>query len=632
MKRPRLLRAVFLLLGVFFALPAVAADSVSVSAEVDRTAIALGDTLALTVSVSAVSEVEGPILPPSLKDGFDVLPSGKETQVQIANWQMETRSIYSYLLSPKQAGTFVIAPIAVRVGGKDYQTEAITVQIADNGGGGSGGFGPPPSPGPDPKSEGQSPPEGDSTAPYFVTAELGTSSLYVHQELLYTFRLYTREGGDIASFDMPAFKGMRVEDLVPERKFYETVGPYRYLVAEMIVALFPLKAGEIEIPPAQLEFVTQGAMGSASGGRGGLFDFPFSMGRREKKLLTTKGFKIEVQPLPEPEPENFSNLVGDFSLGVSIDRTALSAQDSAAISVELRGHGNIDEAVLPPWDLGEGLKVYDDRPETELERKPEGLFGVKRFKRAVVPLHGGDYRLPPLVLSVFNPKSGEYETLSSEDLALAVQGASGGDGAANAQRDRMPEETTNPAEETSSAAADVPRALEFEPIASLDRPTFEIESWPRAWWVVFFGFPPAVALVVGMGKVLWAHRLSRLPERQKNGAFRDLHKALAQWKREAPSVQEAGVDRELLTRVLEGLRRYFAQLYGMPAQNSAGAEWIGFVAGKISFEDEARFKAAVEAIEAAVYGGGPCRARGFREDLTAIDAILCRFDREEKRV
>ena len=99
-----------LLLASFCAAAAPAAAGVTVSAELSRPSVALGEQLVLSVTVSGEqASLPSPKLP--AMDAFNVYDSGRSQSLNFINGRISSSVVYTYVLAPRAAGKFKIPPI-----------------------------------------------------------------------------------------------------------------------------------------------------------------------------------------------------------------------------------------------------------------------------------------------------------------------------------------------------------------------------------------------------------------------------------------------------------------------------------------------------------------------------------------
>ena len=117
----------------------VSAQQSPVSAQVDRSVIALNQTVDFIITVAGGNSAR-PSLP--ALDGLTIVGTSSASQTNIVGGQISSQVSYRYTLQPTREGETTIPQVAVVVDGQLYTTEPITVQItaaATSAGNGSSG-------------------------------------------------------------------------------------------------------------------------------------------------------------------------------------------------------------------------------------------------------------------------------------------------------------------------------------------------------------------------------------------------------------------------------------------------------------------------------------------------------------
>lgn len=374
----------------------------------------------------------------------------------------------------------------------------------------------------------------------FLRSELTPATVYAGQQTTYTLWLYTQT--DVGAFQpthMPAFKGFWVKEipqpseLKPE--WLEEKGERFGRVAMLRRALFPLQAGKFTVEPTEVDLVARIA-------DIGPFGTPF--GRSETLHLKTDEMTLEVLPLPSP-PESFSGAVGDLTVSARLDREALSVGDASTLTVRVTGHGNLQSLRAPRLEVPEGLKLFPPRQEST-ERLTDGsLVSSQEWSYVLVPQRPGNFHLPAVTLSYFDPASKSYREAPTRPLEMNVSGeastaaaspASPAPGASIAATPRPSEEA---GEETPEAAAPQTESL---------RPLF-ISS------VLGAG-------ILGAGALLWRRR-------QRGSASSRL---LAHHLRGLRHVDNGAAPRETAAAIEEALRRHLEAQYSI-APGTPVSQW-----------------------------------------------------------
>jgi hypothetical protein len=370
-----------------------AAAAASIEAEIDRNEATLEHRLVLTLTVSGAANAE-PILPDLA--AFEVHPAGQSKQWNFINGRASSSVTYSYVLIPLETGEFVIGPAAVEVDGERFTSQPFTVRIRAAG-----------------AVSGQQ-------RDLFVTTQLSTTTPYVGQQVLFTWRLYRRVRIADARLDPFEFNGFLVEDLGEVREFETRVNGRTFMVSEIRKALFPQEEGELLIPATRLtcQVATRSRRSS------NLFDDVFGRIPTESKVLRSDPLQVRVRPLPDAPP-GFSGLVGSFDLAAEVSQREMQVGESVTLTLEVSGSGNVQMIPEPALPELAAVKVYDDKPGSSIQRKPSGLSGSRTFRKALVPQTAGTLTLPPVRLVYFDPSADGYRTAATAEIPMQVLPAEG---------------------------------------------------------------------------------------------------------------------------------------------------------------------------------------------------------------
>jgi hypothetical protein len=135
---------------------------------------------------------------------------------------------------------------------------------------------------------------------------------------------------------------------------------------------------------------------------------------------------VDVLPLPPP-PEalagSFDGLVGELSVGARLLPPEVSAGEAATLEVTLAGRGNLESLTAPPLPAIPGVEVLPAHEEGG-NRVVGRLVEAERVWRfPLLPERAGQWELPPISITYFDPERGEYRTTSSQAMTLAVRPA-----------------------------------------------------------------------------------------------------------------------------------------------------------------------------------------------------------------
>jgi hypothetical protein len=427
-------------------------------ATVDRERVEVGQTLVLTVTASVPDEARVRSLVLPSPDAFDVISTSRATQTTFSFGSGGQRgdrvTTHTLVLRATATGAQTIPPAIMEYAGRTLRTDPITIAVlpvgdlgrqrdprgqADPGRGGGrrgrspsvfdddfdpmaifdqlqrqmdtdlfggGGRG----------SGGLSPPQ-EADDDLFVRVEVDKREVWLGEQLTATIVIYSRYdiGGFPSPPSMPQMAGFWQEDLERPshiRPRIETIGgiPYRAYVLRR-VALFPTRAGEIEIDPVEVEVET--ALGLFRGRR--------SVTRRSRPVA------IRVRALPsENQPDAFAGTnVGRWDLSASLDQPRTTTGEPVTLSVTVSGEGNVHAVEPPPLPDIDGLRVYEPSRSHDTRATRNRFGGTKTVSWILVPTRTGSFTVPEMKLHYFDPASGRYETRKAGPLVLHVTAGTG---------------------------------------------------------------------------------------------------------------------------------------------------------------------------------------------------------------
>jgi hypothetical protein len=405
----------------------VQADGVDFKVSVPNQ-VSLGERFRLTYQINA--DVDD-FTPPTF-EGLRILsgPSrGQNSSIQIVNGKVSQNiSIsYSYVMVANREGEITIPAATVRVSGKDYKSakrtlivESANKQAANTSNG---------------KSNSQAQKSGGLKATdVYIKAFASKSNVYLGEKIIVTYRIYTKVPVSNLSVDkLSSFGGFWSIDLLGDQQKLqqrqEVINGEQYIVADLKkAALYPQKTGDLIIEPMSLSCIVQVQSSRKKTTSNdpffdSFFNDPFfsnSYRNIEKQLKSAK-LKIHVKDLPAAgKPIDFSGAVGSFSLGSNIDHKEIMANEAVTLKYTISGKGNVD--LLPDLNLDfpPDFEVYDPKVTTKTRKQSNGVSGYKTFEYTVIPRSAGDYEIPAVSFSFFDPAVKQYKVLKSDAYQIKV--------------------------------------------------------------------------------------------------------------------------------------------------------------------------------------------------------------------
>ncbi len=387
------------------ALQPLYAQTSHVTAEVDRTDLTLYDTVTLTITVTGENNIGAPTLP-SLS-GLQLTGRKISSEQTFSNGQISAKFEFIYNLQPRHTGTIEIGPVSVTLGSDIHETSPITLNVTQ-------GVPPTPSPIPTPSSPPislflrPSPNLGDPSfqssaddGSYFVEAEVDNNSPYLGEQVTYISRFYSSNSYMARPIHRsPDFVGFWDPHRTDRSEYPDVVEGTGYSVIESSAILFPTLAGNISIEPSSV------AIPSGT--------------RVVMREHVSPPVVLQVKPLPMNEPSSFSGAVGKYDIEASVNAHWVELGDSLTLTATISGEGNFDTLPDPIWQDVTGWRAFENDSSYRTFVEDGILNGVKTFQRVLVPNAPGNFDLPPIEYSYFDPDLEQYVTASTDTISVRV--------------------------------------------------------------------------------------------------------------------------------------------------------------------------------------------------------------------
>lgn len=585
---PAVFMGLFLLVS---AIPAFASGDVSVEAATDRTSLAMGETLRLTVTVRNAQDARVDLSP--LKD-FQAVSEQKNASLTLDGQNVIQVVVYVYRLAPEKPGKARIPALAVSADGETLKTKPIAVTVAVEPPAGSG-------------------PNGASAEKaVFLETEVTREAPYVGEQFLYKTRIYRSVPLASANLRDPDFTGFAATRSPGQRDYETVIGKTAYVVSEVTYLLTPLEAKTTVIKGA----VLQCDMIRQKKGRTSAPMDPFFLGADvESRVFSAPSVTLNAQALPPYRGEGtFSGLIGQFSITASANANELATGASATLAVTITGRGNLMDA--PDLDVAApgGCKLYKDAPEERIELTGAGYAGESIRRYSLVALVPGAVTLAPISLNYFDPEKKAYRTASTQPLSFTVSPAAQDAAQAGQPGRSEPADAEGTPAPTSARSAQKSRVdLTGDAILPLYEGLDAVrDERPMVVWVFFllFVLPPA-----GYGAMILAlRRLHADPDPAERMAAK-ARQALA----EALTENQTRSGGEIISLCAKALTAAILSRSGREGEAVTYEEAGEILAGAgLSPNEAARAVDVLRRLDAARYGG----AAGDREALLAETAGL----------
>ena len=365
------------------------ACAAGLTARVDRTRLALHETLELTLETEDATQFGAPDLGP-LAASFQVASTRQQNQLATVDGQARALTRWLITLQPRKTGSLEIP--ALSLGQWRSEPIQLTVQADD--------------------------PASETLAPVFIDATLDRDHVYVQGQIVLTLRIFHSvslyDDSSLSPLQMP---NAIVERLGEPRTYEKRVNGMLHGVIEVRYAIFPQQSGHLTIPAQLFSATTVAATDGYS---------PFGPTPGRVTEVKSPVIPLEVAPIPPSYPKDQPWLPARrLTLVEAWTPAPAEAQvgESLTRSLLLQAEG-LSSAQLPPIETAEvpGLRRYPDQPSLANEVGPGGVTGSREQRVALVPTEPGKATLPPISVTWWNTETDRLEVteLPAHTLDVAM--------------------------------------------------------------------------------------------------------------------------------------------------------------------------------------------------------------------
>jgi hypothetical protein len=486
------------------------ADSPSVTAVLNSSEAALGETVRLEIRVTGVRSADAP--EEIMVDGLEIRRTGTSQRIEMNNLNLTSSVVYDYTVMPLRAGRFTIPPQTIRVGNNSVRTPALTLNVADSSGRSSGA------------RSGRDTQAAGTNNLVFAELIVPSKTAYVGEIVPVQVRMGFDPRVRPRLIQPPeiAGQGFTAQKLQQAAENTETISGRIYEVVTYKTAIAAARAGKFEVGPVKAKVqVVIPRRQSAPRTRGRspfdlldqddpfsdpFFSNPFSQfGERREVEIKSEPVALEVKPLPPNAPASFSGAIGNFTMTTEAKPKTVQVGDPITVTNTISGRGNFDRVNAPVIEDERGWHKYP--PSSKFKQDDEvGLSGTKTFEMVLSP-NEKKQGLPLLAFSYFDPVKEQYVTLHSDPIPINVEGGAAVASGAGA--------STTPATAAARAASPVPNANKPQDILYqlTDRPQTTESFAPLYTRNVFWAAQvfPFLALIGFAG---WKIRRARIDNRE----------------------------------------------------------------------------------------------------------------------
>lgn len=401
----------------------VCGQGIKVTAAASSTQVGTGEQFEVTFSTNGSPESFDP---PSFS-GFQVVGGpNQSSSFSSVNGATTVNISVSYVLIGVREGDYTIGPASMTINGKPYRSSPVKIRVVKGRAApqqqSSGGQ-------VERAGSGRS---ADISRRLFLRAVASKTNVYQGEQITVSYKLYANANiVDNVADKLPDFNGFWSQEIKTNNQNVEwTVEEYngsKYHVAVLKqVILFPERFGRLTLDPLAMTFVVRETVPSNDP-----IEQFFGGGSHEdvKYKIKSAPVTINVKQLPETgRPAGFQGAVGNFSVGATLDKSSVRANEALNYSVKVTGSGNLKLLKAPELELAADIEKYDPKISDNITERVNGVSGTREFSYLLIPRHEGNYTVNPLKFSFFNPVTQKYVTLSTGSFPLKVAKGAPGSG------------------------------------------------------------------------------------------------------------------------------------------------------------------------------------------------------------
>jgi len=392
------------------------AQELQVEATVDKNPVLVNESFTLTISANR-DLPRSAFRPGDSLDNFRVGMTSLDSSTQIINGETTRNTRWHINLVARQPGTFLIPAFDI----DGVQTQPVELEVIEQA-------------------------AGDTAAQraHFVTAEVVETAPYVQQQIIYRFKIHSRDPIMSGSVSAPQLENADIEQLGQDRESQEIINGQRYLVITRTYAITPRRSGAQTIQGAIFEGQVRVENPRSLSG----------FGRPERIQLFASDIDLDVQPrpssfpghwLPSPEvsvTESWEPEQQTITLGEPVSRQiSITAQ---AVRPELL---RVPETTYP-----ESVRSYPDRGQTENFVRQSRSVSRLIHNVVIIPSEAGELELPEVVIPWWNTDSHQIEYARLPARTIQVINPPGGIESPRAlDSEQFDQLTQAPAEDASEA-------------------------------------------------------------------------------------------------------------------------------------------------------------------------------------
>ncbi|DAB27472.1 MAG: oxygen-tolerance protein [Sulfurimonas sp. RIFOXYD12_FULL_33_39] len=296
----------------------------------------------------------------------EVISTSSQTSMQIINGNVSKSFTLNYKFIPQKSCK--IAPVEVEIDGKIEKSNAVELSVV--------------------------PPSDTKESDFVLTLSSDKKELFIGEtfEMVLAFKQRSDAEAVDSKFTPPELKGFWVKEESQTQRYQEG----KYTITKVVYKLAPQREGELKITKAQMQVASRGGRTDVWAGW---------IPTIKWKTYFSNELDLSVKPLPTGV-----NLIGDFTIEATVDKTEVKAGEAINVNVKVLGRGNLEDIKSFKPNLDD-VAVFDEKITVEGARLTQ--------KIAFVPQR--DFIVPSFNLKFFDTKTKEIKVASTKEIPINVK-------------------------------------------------------------------------------------------------------------------------------------------------------------------------------------------------------------------
>lgn len=422
--------SLFLMLSLYGLAFASQAQSVNVTATVDKNPVIVNESFTLTISANDDLPQSAFRSAPLMQD-FVVGATSVDRSTRLIQGQMSRQTRWQVTLVARRSGTYQIPSFEI----EGNRTQAIDIEVIE-----------------------PSATDAGARGPVFLTAEVDTESPYIQQQVRYQVSLHIAHQLESGSISPPSLDNADIQQLGQDNESQQIIDGQRYRVITRTYLITPRRSGAFVLEGSRFDGQVREQQPRSFSG--------FS--RPQSVTVLAPDIPLEVVPQPADFdgrwlPSRQVALEDDWD-----DDMKLTLGEPITRRVTITAQGVHDEQLpdISP-DYPSQLRYYPERTERESYSAQGDRIAQASFRGAIIATETGSFTLPSIEVNWWNTQTGRQETAKLPARQVEVIAPPGGIPSPRVMDTEALNNDAMPSEEQPKVASPVHQSSWWSPAASL---------------------------------------------------------------------------------------------------------------------------------------------------------------------